>query len=114
MPLAGIASGSIVRAPAPASGKGPATGKKTPFFLAGGDPHGGWVGRSTKKGWNQIFFDIFLYRVSGLPLPRNTQKRDKTNGEKISFGFLVEFFVKPFRHDVFCKTFFCVFLNSHR
>jgi hypothetical protein len=27
---------------------------------------------------------------------------------------LVEFFVKTFRHDFFCKTFFVVFLNSHR
>jgi hypothetical protein len=26
-----------------------------------GDPRGGWVGQSTKKGWGQIcFFDIFL------------------------------------------------------
>jgi hypothetical protein len=28
-----------------------------------GDPRGGWVGQSTKKGWGQIYlFDIF-YRV---------------------------------------------------
>jgi hypothetical protein len=27
--------------------------------------------------------------------------------KKIGFGFLVDFFVKTFRHDFFCKTFFC-------
>jgi hypothetical protein len=57
---------------------------------------------------------MFFYRVFELPSPRNAQKRDKKNQEKLGFGFLVDFFVKTFRHDVFCKTYFCVFFISHR
>jgi hypothetical protein len=80
-----------------------------------GDPRGGWVVQSTKKDQGQKKnFDIF-YRVFELPSSRNAQKRDKRQiREKVGFGFLVEFFVKNNRHDLFCKTFFVVFLNSHR
>jgi hypothetical protein len=79
-------------------------------------PWGGWlVPRRPKKyqGWS-FFFVRFFYRVFELPSPRNAQKRDKRNREKMGFGFFVDFFAKTFRHDFFCKTFFVVFLDSHR
>jgi hypothetical protein len=80
-----------------------------------GDPRGGWVGQSTKKDWGQIyFFDIFLIVFLNSPhqeTPKNVIKKIR---EKVIFGFLVEFLAKTFRHDFFCKTFFVVFLNSHR
>jgi hypothetical protein len=74
---------------------------------------GGWVRGQKRTRVRFIFSDIF-YRVFELPLPRNARKRDKKNREKVGFGLLVEFFVKAFRHDFCCKTFFVVFLNSHR
>jgi hypothetical protein len=71
-----------------------------------GDPRGGWVGQSTKKGWGRIcFLDIF-YRVFELPSPSNAQKRDKRNRETIGFGFLVDVF---FDTMFFSKHFFSVF-----
>jgi hypothetical protein len=76
-----------------------------------------WVGGSEYEkglGWD-LFFRYFFNRVFELPSSRNAQKRDKKSfREKVGFGFLVEFFVNFFRHDFFCKTFFVVFLNSHR
>jgi hypothetical protein len=76
---------------------------------------GGWI-RVRKSDGVGFIFSIFFCRcrVFELPSPRNAQKRDKKNREKIGFGFLVEFFVKTFRHDVFCNFFWCVFLNSRR
>jgi hypothetical protein len=71
-------------------------------------------GSEAKKGLGSDLFFVTFYRVFELPSPRNAQKRDKQNRERIGFGFLVEFFVKTFRHDFFCKTFFVVLLNSHR
>jgi hypothetical protein len=92
-----------------------------------GDPRGGWVGGSKyEKGLgSDLFFRYFFCRVFELPSSRSAQKRDQKGEareiagrnkfrEKVGFGFLVEFFVKTFRHDFFCKTFFVVFLNSHR
>jgi hypothetical protein len=40
-----------------------------------------------------------------LASERNAQKRDKqkTKPRKIGFGFLVDFCVRTFRHDLFCK-----------
>jgi hypothetical protein len=80
-------------------------------------PWGGWlVPRRPKKyqGWSKTNCEFF-YRFFELPSPRNAQKRDKKKIEKkIGFGFFVDFFVKTFRHDFFCKKFFVVFLNSHR
>jgi hypothetical protein len=77
-----------------------------------GDPRGGWVGQSTKKGWGQIFLVIFLViffftRVFDLPSPRNAQKRDKKVEKKIGFGFLVfgRFFCKNFSTRSFAKRF---------
>jgi hypothetical protein len=58
------------------------------------------VGQRTKKGWNQIFVIDIFNRVFELPSPRNAQKRDKKT---------FDFFVKTFRHNVFCKTFYSVF-----
>jgi hypothetical protein len=78
-----------------------------------GDPCGGWVGLRQKKDQGPIyFFDIFC-GVFELPSPRNAQKRDKQNREKVVLGFLVDFFVKTFRHD-FLQKIFIVFLNFHR
>jgi hypothetical protein len=65
---------------------------------------GGWVRGQKMTRVRFVFFDIF-YRVFELPLPRNAQKRDKKNREKVGFGVLVEFFVKTFRHDFFAKRF---------
>jgi hypothetical protein len=75
-----------------------------------GDPRGEWVGGRTKRGWVRLkrkYFDIIF--IEKRPI---TNKRDKTNLKKIGFGFLVEFFVKTFRHDVRCflqNVFLCVF-----
>jgi hypothetical protein len=72
-----------------------------------GDPRGGWVGQRPKKDRGQTYFSTFFE----LPSPRNAQKLDKNKSRKIGSGFLVEFFVKALRHDVFakrfCKTFLC-------
>jgi hypothetical protein len=74
-----------------------------------GDPQvvGGWV--RGQKSTRVRFFVDFFNRVFELPSPRNAPKRDKTIEEKIGFGFLVDFFVKTFRHD-----FLVVPFNSHR
>jgi hypothetical protein len=72
-------------------------------------------GSEYEKGMgSDLFFRYFVYRVFELPSPRNAQKGENKNRGKIGFGFLVEFFAKTFPHDFFCKTFFVVFLNSHR
>jgi hypothetical protein len=73
-----------------------------------GDPRGGWVGQSTKKGWGQIyFFDIF-YCVLELPSPRNAQKRDKKM-RKSRFWDFGRFFCKNKLTRFFCKSFLFVF-----
>jgi hypothetical protein len=76
-----------------------------------GDPAvGGWVGQSTKRGWDRIqFLDIF-YLVFLLPSPRNAQKRDKKTPRKNGLGLLAHFFVKTFRHDFFVSRLFRFFL----
>jgi hypothetical protein len=80
-----------------------------------GDPRGGWVGQSTKERDGVRFFsDIFLIVFLNSPHRETPKNVIKKNREKIGFRFLVDFFVKTFRHDFFCKTFFVVFLNSHR
>jgi hypothetical protein len=82
-------------------GKGPAKQKKS-----GTPVVGGWV-RVRKRTRVRFIFSMFFYRVFELPSSRNAQKRDKKQiREKVGFGFLVEFFVKTFRHDFFCKTVF--------
>jgi hypothetical protein len=74
-----------------------------------------WVGGSNaKKGPGSDFFWEIFYRVFLLPhqeTPKNVIKKEQ---EKNGFGFLVDFFVKTYQHDFFCKTFFVVFLNSYR
>jgi hypothetical protein len=55
--------------------------------------------------------EIFC-RVFELPSPRNAQKRDKQNREKT--GFFLSIVLKNFSKRFFWKTFFVVFLNSHR
>jgi hypothetical protein len=90
---------------AKAKGKGPAPKKSVTVY---GDPRGGRVGQSTKKkkGWGQIcFFSIYFYRVFELSSPRNARKRNKKNREKISFGFLFDFFCKNFSTRFFLQ--FC-------
>jgi hypothetical protein len=68
-------------------------------------------GSEAKKGpGSDLFCLIFFYRVFELPSPRNAQKRDKTNREKIGFGFLVELFCKNFStRFFFAQRFFSVF-----
>jgi hypothetical protein len=53
----------------------------------------GWVlgGKKSTRSFFNCGFE--------LPSPRNAQKRDKKNREKIDFGFFVDCFVKTFRHD---------------
>jgi hypothetical protein len=58
----------------------------------------------------RYFFIVFL-NSPHRETPKNVRNKIR---EKIGFGFLVELFVKSFRHDFFCKTFFVVLLNSHR
>jgi hypothetical protein len=65
--------------------------------------------KNQKRTGVRFIFSIFFYRVFELTSPRNAQKRDKTNREKIGFGVLLEFFVNAFRHDFFVKHFGCVF-----
>jgi hypothetical protein len=65
---------------------------------------GGWV-RVRKRTRVRIVLKYFFNRVFELPSSRNAQKRDKKNREKVGFGFLVDFFVKTFRHDFFCGVF---------
>jgi hypothetical protein len=83
-----------------------------------GDPRGGWVGQRPKKEQAGFIFWIFLFLCSvfgGTPLTGNSPKTwQRKPRKKNCFRFLVEFFVKTFRHDLFYKTFFVVVLNSHR
>jgi hypothetical protein len=73
-------------------------------------PWGGWlVPRKPKKyqGWSD-FCEIFIVCLNSphRETPKNVTKK---NREKIGFGFLIDFFVKPFRHDFFVKRFCSVF-----
>jgi hypothetical protein len=67
---------------------------------------GGWV-RVTKKGCGQIYFFtiVFVVFLNSYCSPRNAQKRDKKNREKIGFGFWVEFFDTIFVCIFFCSVF---------
>jgi hypothetical protein len=57
-------------------------------------------GSEAKKGLgSDLIFGYFFYRVFELPSPRNAQKRDKKNREKIGFVR------KNFSTRFFCKTF---------
>jgi hypothetical protein len=89
-----------------------------PVVVVVGIVVGRWVrGQKPKKDRGQIFFITFLNRVFELPSPppRNAQKCDKPKCKnKNVLDFFVDFLVKTFRHDFFCKTFFAVLLNSHR
>jgi hypothetical protein len=62
-----------------------------------GDPHGGWVGQSTKKDWGQIyFFDIFLIVFLSFPhreTPKNVIKKQSRKSRFWIFG------------RIFCKNF---------
>jgi hypothetical protein len=61
-----------------------------------------WVGGSEyEKGMgSELFFDILIVFLNSTH--RETSKNViKENREKNGFGFLVEFFVNTFRHDVF-------------
>jgi hypothetical protein len=72
-------------------------------------------GSEAKKGLgSDLFFDIFLIVSLNSPHRETPKNVIKQNREKIGFGLLVDFFVKTFRHDLFFKTFFVVFLNSRR
>jgi hypothetical protein len=51
----------------------------------------------------RLFFVVFL-NSPHRETPKNVIKQFR---EKVGFGFLIEFFVKTFRHDFVCKTFFC-------
>jgi hypothetical protein len=78
-------------------------------FLGKGSPvGGGWV-RGQKRTRVRFVFPYMFGGVFELPSPRNAQKRDKQNREKIGFGFLVECLVKKIRHDFFCTTLCSVF-----
>jgi hypothetical protein len=71
---------------------------------------GGWV-RGQKRTRIRLNFNSFFHGVFELPHRETPKKMEK----KIGFGFFVDFFwLKTFRHDFVCKTFFVVFLNSHR
>jgi hypothetical protein len=68
--------------------------------------------KSTKyRGWS-FFFVRFFYRVFELPSPRNAQKRDKKNREKMGFGFLSIFLQKLFDTISFVKRFLLCFWTS--
>jgi hypothetical protein len=83
-----------------------------------GDPRGGLVGLSTKKDQGQIYFpDIFLIVFLNSPhreTPKKVQKREKKKSRKSRFWIFGRTFCKNFSTRFFCKTFFVVFLNSHR
>jgi hypothetical protein len=66
-----------------------------------GDPRGGWVDQRRKKGQGQFYvFDIFLMIFLNSPHRETLENVIKQNfGEKIGFGFLVEFFAKTSRHE---------------
>jgi hypothetical protein len=80
-----------------------------------GDPRGGWVGqrpekleelgsRSRVRFIFRYFLVVFLNSELPSPSPRNAQKRDKKKPGGVGFGFLVDFFVKAFRHDFFLNS----------
>jgi hypothetical protein len=63
-----------------------------------GDPRGPWWvgGSKAKKGPGSDLFLVFFNDVFKLPLPKNVQKRDYKNREKIGFRYFVDFFAKRF------------------
>jgi hypothetical protein len=63
-------------------------------------------GSEAKKGPGSDFLIFFKNGVFELPSPRNAQKRDQKNREKMFLDFLSICFVNAFRHDFCCKTFF--------
>jgi hypothetical protein len=91
-------------------GKGPAkkrTKNRRPPWWVGGSEYEKGLG-------SDLFVNIFLIVFLSFPhreTPKNVINKFR---EKVGLGFLVEFFVKAFRHDVFCKTFFLCVLNSDR
>jgi hypothetical protein len=68
-----------------------------------GDPRGGWVRgqRRTRFFFPRFIFIVFL-NSPHRETPKNVIKKIE---KKISFGFLVEFLIKTFRHDFFVKPF---------
>jgi hypothetical protein len=63
-------------------------------------------GSEYQKGLgSDLFFRYFFIVFFNSPHQETPKNVIKQNQEKVGFGFLVEFF---------CKTFFVVFLNSHR
>jgi hypothetical protein len=67
---------------------------------------GWWVRVQKRGGVRFVFFDIFLVVFLNSPHRETPKNVIKENQEQIGFGFLVEFFGKFFRHDVFCMTSF--------
>jgi hypothetical protein len=67
--------------------------------------------KSTRVGW--IFFRDFLSCFLTPLTEKRPKKRDKKVEKKSVLDFST-FVKKTFRHDLFCKTFFVVLLNSHR
>ena len=68
---------------------------------------GGWV-RVRKRIRVRFFFNIYFIVFLNSPHRETPKNVIKQNREKIGFGFLVEFFVKTFGHDFFCKTLYNV------
>jgi hypothetical protein len=66
--------------------------------LAQGAPFSGWFQLFHGPKWRGRRAHSF----ERTETPKNAIKR---NRETIGFGFLVDFFVKPFRHDFFAKRF---------
>jgi hypothetical protein len=93
-----------------------ASGLRSPFEAGGGvrecardrqnkkvgDPRGGWV-RIRKRTRVTFFLNIFFIVFFNSPHRETPKNVIKKNREKVGFGFLVEFFVKTFRHDFFQK-----------
>jgi hypothetical protein len=88
--------------------RGQGAGKKNKT----GVPRGGWVGHSTKKGWGQIFFPIFVYRVLNSlhqKTPKNVIKKNSTKNEYWIYGLWSNCLEKLFDTMFFVKRFFVCF-----
>ena len=78
--------------------------------------NGGWVRGEKMTRVKYVFFLHYFMVFSNSP-PRETPKNViEKSRKKIGFGFLVDFFVKTFRHVFVLQNVFfvfVVFLNSH-
>jgi hypothetical protein len=70
--------------------------------------------KGQKRTRVKFFFAIVLIVVLKSPYQKTPKNVINEIKKKSVFHFLIEIFVKAFRHNCFAKVFLVVFLDSHR